>query len=228
MSKVFAPPDLPPLSPWRRFVEWNKMLWADHSFFRFVFNTRSQIAPGVYRSSHPMPYQLRSAQRAGVRTVLNLRGPEQHVGSNQIEWDACRRLGLKLVHFPIGSRDAPSREQVLTLIELLGTLPRGLLIHCKSGADRAGLASTIYMLVYAGQPLDQALKQLSFWRHGHVHQAKTGILDHFFEHYRLYCAQQPIGFEDWIRTVYDRKAVIESFHSSWWANKLVDAVLHRE
>ena len=169
----------PPLTPWRRFLAWLNMLFIDHSMFRFFFNTRHAIADDCYRSSHPMPYQLRAAARAGVRSVLSLRGDETHIGSNVLEIDTCRELGLRLVHYPIGSRDAPERQQLLRIKQLFEELPRPLLLHCKSGADRAGLASAIYLLVEKNQPVEVAERELSFWRHGHVSQAKTGILDHF-------------------------------------------------
>jgi hypothetical protein len=69
---------------------------------------------------------------------------------------------------------------------------------------------------------------MEFWRHGHVRQAKTGVLDHFFEVYREARDRKGIGFLDWVRHDYDARAVRASFHSQWWANQLVDRVLRRE
>ena len=216
------------LTPWRRFVAWFNMLFIDHSMFRFFFNTRHAIADDCYRSSHPMPYQLRAAKRAGVRSVLSLRGDETHIGSNVLEIEACRELGLVLAHQPIGSRDPPERWQLERIDQLLRELPRPLLIHCKSGADRAGLVSAIYLMVHKNQPLDVAERELCFWPHGHIRQAKTGVLDHFLEVYGDELKARGTPFMDWVRGSYDRDAVRTSFHSSWWANKLVDGILRRE
>jgi len=218
----------PPLTPWKRFLAWLNMLFVDHSMFRFFFNTRHAIAADCYRSSHPMPYQLRAAARAGVKSVLSLRGDETHIGSNVLEIETCRALGLNLVHYPIGSRDAPERHQLLRIKELFAELPRPLLIHCKSGADRAGLASAIYLLVEKGQPVEIAERELCFWPHGHIRQAKTGILDHFLETFRTHHQAHGTSFMDWAEHHYDREAVRKSFHSSWWANKVVDTILRRE
>jgi protein tyrosine phosphatase (PTP) superfamily phosphohydrolase (DUF442 family) len=217
-----------PLTRWRRFLAWLNMLFIDHSIFRFFFNTRHAVADDCYRSSHPMPYQLRAAQRVGVRSVLSLRGDETHIGSNLLEIEACRELGLQLAHQPIGSRDPPERHQLLRIKQLFDQLPRPLLIHCKSGADRAGLVSAIYLLVEKQQPLQVAMRELSLWRHGHVHQAATGVLDHFLECYGEYHRLHGTGFMDWVENHYDRDAVRASFHSNWWANKLVDGLLRRE
>ncbi|MDR3416502.1 MAG: tyrosine-protein phosphatase [Nevskia sp.] len=228
MTAPLPSPKFPPLTPWRRLLAWLNMLFVDHSIFRFFFNTRQRIAPGCYRSSHPMPYQLRAAARAGVRSVLSLRGDEVHIGSNVLEIETCRELGLVLAHQPIGSRDPPERHQVVRIKQLFDELPRPLLLHCKSGADRAGLVSAMYLLVEEKQPIEVAMRQLSFWRHGHVHQAKTGVLDHFLECYRDHYRAHGTPFMEWIERDYDRDAVRASFHSSWWANKLVDTVLRRE
>ncbi len=221
---------MPPsrLTPWRRFLAWMNMLFIDHSMFRFFFNTRHAIASDCYRSSHPMPYQLRAAQRAGVRSVLSLRGDETHIGSNVLEIEACRDIGLVLKHEPIGSRDPPEREQILRIKRHFDELPRPLLLHCKSGADRAGLVSAIYLLVEKKQPLAVAMRELSLLRHGHVHQAQTGVLDHFLECYGEHQRAHGTEFMDWIEHHYDREAVRTSFHSNWWANKLVNGILRRE
>lgn len=228
IKRPLPTPASAPLRPLARFRAWMNMLWLDHSIFRFFFNLRSRVAPGVYRSSHPMPYQLRAAAAAGIRTVLNLRGIESHIGSNQLEWDTCQRLGLRVVHFPLGSRDAPERGEVLGLQALFETLERPLLLHCKSGADRAGFVSALYLLMHEGQPLEVAERQLRFWPHGHIRQANTGILDHFFDCYRVERDRDGIAFIDWVRQRYDRDAVRLSFRANWWAAQLVDRVLRRE
>jgi protein tyrosine/serine phosphatase len=234
MSAPIAPPEVPLLTPWQRFVAWLSMLFLDHSIFRFFYNTRLRVgrkrndAETLYRSGHPMPYQLRAARRAGVKSVLSLRGAESHVGSNRLEWDTVQREGLKLVHFPIGSRSEPSREQVLQIIDLLETMPKPMLVHCKSGADRAGLASTIWLL-QQGVSLREAMQQMQFWRHGHVRQAKTGILDAFFESYGRYAEAHPgATFREWVAEHYDAEALKASFRSSYWANQIVDRILRRE
>ena len=55
-----------------------------------------------------------------------------------------------------------------------------MLMHCKSGADRAGLMSVLYRFLHEGVPLKEAKKELSL-KYGHIRQAHTGILDYFFE-----------------------------------------------
>lgn len=221
-------PTLPIGSFWQRLRVWLNAMFYDHAFFRAFYNLRSPVGRALYRSAHPMPYQLRQAARAGVKSVLSLRGVETHIGSNVLEWEACTELGLPIMHFPMGSREAPYREAILGLDKLFDTLPKPILVHCKSGADRAGLASTLYLLIKEQASYDEAIQQMNFWRHGHIKQAKTGVLDHFFETYRRHHAEHGTPFREWVEKHYDRDAVEKSFHASWWANQLVDKLLRRE
>ena len=67
------------------------------------------------------------------------------------------------------------------------------LIHCKSGADRAGLAAGL-ALMFEGGSAAEALGQLAL-RFGHFSRAPTGVLDAFFLHYQA-VAEGRIGFVD--------------------------------
>ncbi len=223
-----SPPVMPSLSSGQRLRVWLNSIFIDHAFFRLFYNLRSPVGRTLYRSAHPMPYQIRAAQKAGIQSIINLRGIESTLGSNVLEWEACKAAGLTIVHMPIGSREAPHREALLGLDQLFDSLPQPILVHCKSGADRAGLTSTIYLLLKENAPYAVAIKQMEFWRHGHVKQAKTGVLDHFFETYRQYHAAHGTPFREWLEHHYDRDAVEKSFHASWWANQLVDRILRRE
>ncbi len=73
-------------------------------------------------------------------------------------------------------------------------------MHCKSGADRAGLAAGLFLMFNGGTSRD-ALRQLS-WRFGHWSRARTGILDAFFLRFAE-TAEGRISFLDWVKTEYD-------------------------
>src|SRR5689334_12664666 len=86
--------------------------WSDHAFLRLGFQNAHWISDELVRTNQPWPHQLAGWKARGVRTVINLRG-DFHRSFHALEKDACRRLGLELVNFPIGSREVPSRERVL-------------------------------------------------------------------------------------------------------------------
>ncbi len=202
------------------------MLVVDHLWVRLVYTNRRKLAEGVWRSAQPLPHQIRRLGEQGVRTIVNLRGPTK-TSTYAKEKAACARYGMTLIDFPMKSRGAPSREVILAAHELLDKVERPFLLHCKSGADRAGLMSVLYLHLKQGVPMAEAKKQLSL-RYGHFRQADTGILDEVFERYLADNAKRPMPFLEWVETVYDADELQRSFKSKGWANRLVRGVLRRE
>ena len=137
------------------------------------------------------------------------------------------RHGVTLVDLSLKSRAPPTRDKFLAMRDLLGRIEYPVLLHCKSGADRAGLMSVIVRHVREGIPISKAKEQLSL-RYGHVRSADTGVLDAIFEHYLEDEAKTGIGFWDWIETVYDPDQISRSFKARGWANRLVNGILNRE
>lgn len=186
----------------------------DHEFVRIPWTNFAKVSEGVYRSNQPTRPRLRRMKAMGIRTIINLRGAGNNA-SYLFEEETARELGIALLEVPLNARRAPKRERLLELIEMMRRAERPMLMHCKSGADRAGLASAIYQIVFDGVPVSQAAKQLD-WRFIHLKSTATGICDHLLEVYRVRNARSPIGFEDWIRTEYDARALSQSFAKNGW------------
>ena len=83
-------------------------------------------------------------------------------------------------------------------------------MHCKSGADRAGLASAIYLIAFEGKPVAEARKQLSP-RFLHFRRSATGILDPVLDLYDARLARGPITIGRWIAEEYDPGAATAGF-----------------
>ena len=201
----------------RRRSEWH-LDWLDHGILRRHWHNFEEFAPGAYRSNHPDRLRFERYARLGIRSVLNLRGAvrQPHYLFEQ-EWTEA--LGLTLVDVHMSARQAPRREALLALMEAFDTIERPFLMHCKSGADRTGLAAAIYLLRNEGAPLEVARRQLSF-RYIHIRRTSTGILDHFLDTYAARLEETgPIGIEQWIRTEYDPTALTESFEAKQAALK---------
>ncbi len=202
-------------------------LWTDHAWLRLGFQNAHWISPEMVRTNQPWPFQLKWWRDRGVKTVLNLRG-EPHKSHHALEADACARLGLRMVDLVIQSREAPTREQVLAAKAAFETIEYPCLMHCKSGADRAGMMSVLYAHFRLGLPIREAAAQLSL-RYGHFRQGHTGVLDYVFERYLAEGEPQGLGFLDWVgRPDYDRRAVRADFRSQWWGTLLTEKLLRRE
>lgn len=201
------------------------MMAFDHGVLRLWWRNMDEIAPGVWRSNQPSPEQIRDVARRGIRTIVNLRGPSSW-GSYYLERETSGALGIAMIDARLYSRMPPTPEEVEALFALFETADKPLLMHCKSGADRAGLGAALYML-WAGRPPEAAARQLSL-RYLHVRQAKTGVLDRFIEDYARTHRQSGIAFRDWLHTTYDRQAVMDAHRASRVGSFLTDRILRRE
>lgn len=181
----------------------------DHAFLRVLWTNFDKVADGVYRSNQPTFARFRRMKAMGITSVLNLRGASVE-SPYQFEVDACEKLGLTLVNAKIYARKAAGREELLHLIDCFRSIEKPFVMHCKSGADRAGFASVLYLMVMEGKSLEEARKHLSV-RYIHFKWTKTGIVDHIFDMYEDYNAHTPISIEDWIATVYDKSDANRSF-----------------
>jgi protein tyrosine/serine phosphatase len=125
-----------------RALAWVDALFVDYAVFRLVWSNLATVEPGrLYRCNHPTPRRLADlTRRYGIRTLINLRGRERN-GSDALSRDAAVRLGLEFHDMALESRGAPQRDRILRLHGIYQTMHTPGLIHCKSGADRAGLAA---------------------------------------------------------------------------------------
>jgi protein tyrosine phosphatase (PTP) superfamily phosphohydrolase (DUF442 family) len=201
-----------------RTVAWIDSLFIDHAVFRLVWSNLASVLPGrVYRCNHPTPARLRGmVRRLGVKSLINLRGKTQS-GSDALSRETARTLGLSFHDMAFESRGAPHRDRILRLHDIYQSMQLPAVMHCKSGADRAGLA--------AGSAAE-AMRQLSL-RFGHIRQAKTGILDAFFLLYERE-AEGRKPFLDWVREDYDEAALRSAFQANGLASLINDWVLAHE
>lgn len=204
-----------------------EMILGDHGFLRESFQNLHQISDEMWRANQPNPRQIAEhARMRGIKTILNLRG-ESTKGYYLLEKEACKAEGIELIDFRVYSRDTPTVERVLEAKELFNKIAYPALMHCKSGADRAGLMSTLYMIFRVGEPVSVAAQQLSK-KYLHMKEGKTGLLDAFFEAYIEAEKATGIGFEDWLTTEYDREKLKADFLDSGRAKLRLDWFLRRE
>ena len=195
-------------SPRARRAAWWHFQLMDHAFLRVLWSNLDQVAPGVWRSNQPSPGRLAAwVRRLGLKTVVNLRGRPQE-SFFLFEEEATARLGLTRIDLDFSARRAPHPWQLVELVDVLTAMQKPALIHCKSGADRTGLAAAVYLLAVEGRSLEEAMGQLSF-RYLHLSRSKTGIMDEIL----LCYGEEARGrsFRQWAEEDYDRLRIGESF-----------------
>ena len=208
-----------------------ELTWGDHGFLRARFRNLHQISPEMWRSNQPGPRQiLAHSQKRGIRTILNLRGPSTQ-GYYLLEKEACEAAGIELVDFQMFSRDPPTREAIFAARDLFERIEYPALMHCKSGADRAGMMAVLYKLLRERVPFAEARAQLS-GKYLHIKHGKTGVLDAFLDAYEAFNADRPAQnwkpFLDWVADDYDRAAVKEAFARALGNGPQLDVLLRRE
>lgn len=181
----------------------NDLFWGDHGFLRLRFRNLHQISEEMFRANQPSPEHIaRYARDLGLKTVINLRGRSPK-GYYLLEKEACARNGIELVDFQMFSREVPPSEAVLQAKQLFDSIAYPALMHCKSGADRAGIMAVLYLHFRKGQPIESALEMLS-GKYLHIRHGKTGILDYFFETYMREAQPKGLSFLEWVQAGYDR------------------------
>ena len=203
------------------------LTFVDHGIFRIFWKSQVRLSTEMYRSNQPYPSQIQNAYETfGIKTIINLRG-KRDCSSYYLEEKKCKELNINLINFPVSSRAAPKKTDVIGASELFKKIEYPALMHCKSGADRAGLMAALYMIFRKEEPTSVAKKQLSF-KYLHIRQSKTGILDAFFDYALESGANRPDSFLKWIKSGYNEDFLKKKFTTSYRKLKIIDLLLRRE
>lgn len=217
----------PLVSRYDRLRAWVNMIFVDHAFFRMVYLNRHRLGPDAWRAAQPLPYQITAMARRGLKSVITLRGG-QSFGSYPLEVEACAKAGLHFETFEVRSRALPLREDFVAADTLFRRLEYPVLFHCKSGADRAGMMSALFLILRHGVSVREAMGQLSL-RYGHIKKGKTGILDAFFDAYLADQPDEAMPLLEWTQSdSYDPGAITAAFKAGTIGSLLSDTVLRRE
>ncbi len=170
-------------------------------------NFHEVIAGEVYRCGQPTANQLDVLiRRYGIRTVVNLRGNNFDDDWYWEEKRTAERLGAVMVDVGLWGNLPPSDVELRLLVDTLDHAATPILLHCYSGADRAGMASALALLLRTDADVAEARGQLAWWL-GHNPFGSARCQDRLFDRYEewLKARQQthsPEHLRQWVREVY--------------------------
>lgn len=118
--------------------------------------------------------------RYRIRSVINLLGRDENAEWYREEVSICKELKVAHYDIKLPSRSAPSEAKIRKLVSIFKSAPRPVLIHCRAGADRSGLAAAIWLVEIDSVSPYRARKELSI-RYGHIPMGPTHVLDKFFD-----------------------------------------------
>ncbi|MHC5543658.1 fused DSP-PTPase phosphatase/NAD kinase-like protein [Singulisphaera rosea] len=163
-------------------------------------------ADRVLRSAQPQENLRTLVDTYKVASILNLRGGSQADSFYANEVRLVEEARIDFYDFPISATRRPTRQELLRLIDLFGRCRYPLLIHCKSGSDRTGLASGLYLMCQAGKSPKEALGAFSTY-YGHVAFGGTERLHEPFVEYDRWLegqhlAHNPERLKAWVENSY--------------------------
>jgi protein tyrosine/serine phosphatase len=140
------------------------------------------ITPGeAYRSakldSDKLEYYIK---KHNIKSIVNLIGEDPRKPWYQEELRVSAKHNIKHYDITLSATEEPTEQDVRRLVEIFHHAPRPVLIHCKGGSDRSGLAAAMWKVIVDKEPKSEARRQLSIL-YGHFPFGKTSAMDHFFE-----------------------------------------------
>jgi len=160
----------------------------------------------VIRSAQPTSQLPRWVRDFHLQAVLNLRGGSPADWWYDAEVRTAQDSGLAYYDLPLSATRRPTRRQLLRLTDILERCPYPLLIHCKSGADRTGLATALYLMLRRGEPPERALGAFSV-EYGHVPIGGTEHLHEPLDEYAAWLKANRLThtaewFRAWVKSDY--------------------------
>jgi protein tyrosine phosphatase (PTP) superfamily phosphohydrolase (DUF442 family) len=115
-------------------------LWVHHTFLGTNFHA---VVPGkIYRSAQLKAETLAEiVRRYGLRSVINLRGCCPEFDWYQQERQTLQSLNVRQYDIRFSYRAPPPVPELRNLVQVLSDCEKPVLLHCRRGADRTGLAS---------------------------------------------------------------------------------------
>jgi protein tyrosine/serine phosphatase len=162
------------------------------------------VIPGrVYRCAQPSAAAIdQMVADHGIRTVINLRGNGDPFPWYLEEARATHDHNVCQEDICFSAGRLPPISELRRFVEVLEKTEYPILLHCRRGADRTGMAAAIVLLLSGETTPEAACRQLGL-RFGHVAIGRPAQLDLFLDFYGDWLRSQgkthsAAVFRDWV------------------------------
>lgn len=113
-----------------------------------------QVNQQLYRGGQPKAGGLQKLKALGVKTIVNLRGEDDH---SRAENEEARSLGLRYYGISLPGFSKPRDEEVQRILDIINDPEnQPVFVHCRRGADRTGTIIACYRISHEGWSAEQA------------------------------------------------------------------------
>jgi protein tyrosine/serine phosphatase len=120
-----------------------------------------EVKPGFYRSARLDEKDLAVLQAQGIKTVISLR-------SFHSDTRLLKDTGITAIRIPINTWAVDDAHIIAALRAIRQAEKEGpFLLHCLHGADRTGLVTAMYRVIYQGWSKAQAMEELTQGGYGY-------------------------------------------------------------
>lgn len=156
-------------------------------YFYFTEKINPVVEGRIYRSAQLSGEALEKIIKdKGIKTIVNLRGEFKSDKRYNREVKISKAYGVKHYDVRLFPDKLPEHLRLKTLVDILSSSDKPILIHCLYGVDRTGMASALALSIEKDAPLSEMRRQFS-WRYGVLPFIKS-IGPYFFSRY-----------EDWLK-----------------------------
>lgn len=122
-----------------------------------------RIDDKLYRSEQPVADDGDTIEKLGIKSVINLRYFDRNDNDTHL-----KNRGLTLLNRPLRSWRIKPEDIAQTLYLIEKQQQQGaVLIHCYHGADRTGLISGMYRIIYQGWTVADAKEEMLHGPYGY-------------------------------------------------------------
>lgn len=119
------------------------------------------VTPTFFRSALLRKDDVRRLQALGIKTVVSLRAFHN-------DEKVLKGSGIKPVSVPINTWDISDDKIIQALRAIRAAEQHGpVLLHCQHGADRTGLVTAMYRILYQGRSKEDALREMKEGGYGY-------------------------------------------------------------
>jgi protein tyrosine phosphatase (PTP) superfamily phosphohydrolase (DUF442 family) len=123
--------------------------------FRYaVTPSFEKVSDTLTRGSRRSPEELKAMANEGFRGIISL------TAERTDDRATVERLGMRYLRLPIVDNTAPTRRQMMRMLDFLSELgDERVYVHCEAGKGRTGVAVAVYRMAVQGWTAEQAIAE---------------------------------------------------------------------